>query len=68
MMCKTNLDGSNYCDNVLNSPEAGHRDNTDTHGIRRHGLCEVRMGHMSGPESLSTGSICLSGVNYAPRS
>ncbi|CAB1436246.1 unnamed protein product [Pleuronectes platessa] len=28
-MCKTNLYDSNYCDNVLSSPQAGPRDNTD---------------------------------------
>lgn len=53
MMCKTNLDGSNYCDNVLNSPEAGHRDNTETtqiptvYGVTAYvrfvwGICQVQ--------------------------
>lgn len=31
MMCKTNLRDSNYCDNVIDNPEAGPRDNTDGH-------------------------------------
>lgn len=48
MMCKANLHDSNYCDNVLNNPEAGPRDNTD-------GFCP---GHAPGFVSLTCPVYC----------
>lgn len=58
MMCKTNLRDSNYCDNVIDNPEAGPRDNTDGHRPRS-GLGITDPIHL-----LSAQATCLSGVNF----
>lgn len=63
MMCKTNVRDSNYCDNVIDNPEAGPRDNTDGHQQRtaqpRSGLCVTDLSHL-----LSVQATRLSGVNF----
>lgn len=63
MMCKTNLRDSNYCDNVIDNPEAEPRGNTDGHRRRtarpRNGLPVTDPSQL-----LSAQATCLSGVNF----